>query len=267
MSNQDFCSNPDLINQQDPTVSEEYVPYTEDLEEEEPIVLEVYNHDLTLEENFPPGKVSKYICIKVHKNGEMLVMDDNYYESPLTGADKFILRADEYSQFDTYMVDYDTIFGTRFLRFMQYNDVFDCQERVFFEALLIKFKKSDFKNFYWSKTKIKDELGIKPDKAESIIKRFKKMGFLKTALIKSMDEVKKRPQQVTYFTLDAKKVIEILPSLYKEDAEYNFPLHRDIIKYLTPALKKENPKGKKYYNKGGEQPPSLQSTSLSNRMQ
>lgn len=267
MSNQDFWNNPDLINKQGKPVPEEYISYTEDLEEEEPIVLEVYNHDLTLEENFPPGKVSKYICIEVHKNGEMLLMDDNYYESPLTGADKFILKADEYSMFDTYMVDYDTIFGTRFLRFMQYNDVFDCQERVFFEALLIKFKKSDFKNFYWSKTKIKDELGIKPDKADSIIKRFKEMGFLKTELIKTMDEAKKRPQQVTYFTLDAKKVIEILPSLYKEEAEYNFPLHRDIRKYLTPALKKENAKMKKYHNKGGEQASSLPFTSLSNRMQ
>ena len=65
MNNPDFWSNHDLINQQGHPVPEEYVPYTNDLEEEEPIVLDVYNHSLTLEENFQHGKVSKYICVGI----------------------------------------------------------------------------------------------------------------------------------------------------------------------------------------------------------
>jgi len=211
--------------------------HSEDLEESFQ-ELKLYNHDISFEENFQQDNTSKYILIKVNPSGSM---DVNNVLSP---NDKIVVNMRDYDQFnfDMYFVDYDTIFGTRFLTFIKYDsNFFVCDERVFFEALLIKYKKSSFTSFYWSKERIFKELGIKKDRAEKIISRFKELGII--SVEKKTRSFEGKPQQVNYFFLHPEKVIELLPKIFAdENEEWVFPLHRDIKKYLKPGLRKKTGK-------------------------
>lgn len=201
--------------------------------------VKLYNHDISFEENFQQNNTPKYILIEVNSAGNMQI------NNVLSPSDKIVVNMRDFEQFnfDRYFVDYDTIFGTRFLNFMQYDsNFFVCDERVFFEALLIKYKKSNFTSFYWSKEKIFKELGIKKDRAEKIISRFKEMGIISVENKKTKSSEGK-PQQVNYFFLHPEIVIEILPKVFgDEEEERIFPSHRDIQKYLKPGLRKK--KGK-----------------------
>lgn len=212
--------------------------YSEDFEESFKEI-QLYNHDISFEENFQQDNTPKYILIEINSIGEMQV------NNVLSPNDKIVVNMKDFEQFnfERYFVDYDTIFGTRLLNFMQYDSsFFVCDERVFFEALLIKYKKSNFTSFYWSKEKIFKELGIKKDRAEKIISRFKELGIISVENKRSISS-EGRPQQVNYFFLHPEKVIEILPKVFgDEEEERIFPGHRDIQKYLKPGLRKK--KGK-----------------------
>lgn len=201
--------------------------------------VKLYNHDISFEENFQQNNTPKYILIEVNSEGNMQV------NNRLSPSDKIVVNMRDFHEFnfDRYFVDYDTIFGTRLLNFMQYDsNFFVCDERVFFEALIIKYKKSNFTSFYWSKEKIFKELGIKKDRAEKIISRFKELGIISVENKKTKSSEGK-PQQVNYFFLHPERVIEILPKVFRdEEDERIFPGHRDIQKYLKPGLRKK--KGK-----------------------
>ncbi|WP_312900567.1 hypothetical protein [Chryseobacterium taichungense] len=212
--------------------------HSEDFEESFQEV-KLYNHDISFEGNFQQDNTPKYILIEVNSAGNMQV------NNVLSPSDKIVVNMKDFEQFnfDRYFVDYDTIFGTRFLNFMQYDsNFFVCDERVFFEALLIKYKKSKFTSFYWSKEKIFKELGIKKDRAEKIISRFKELGIISVENKRTRTSEGK-PQQVNYFFLHPERVIEILPKVFGDaEEERIFPGHRDIQKYLKPGLRKK--KGK-----------------------
>lgn len=223
----------------DKTSSNQIRQYLEEegLDEDSLKLLEIYNHEISLEENYERSEDLKYILIQVSRNGSLDVMSNNS-DPILSPSDKFMVRMDQFEDygFDTWMVDYDTIFGTRFSTFMKYDsNFFLCDERVFFEALLIKYKKSDYKTFYWSKQRIYDEIGVKKDRADAIIKRFTELGFLTTENRSRQHEGK--PQQVTYFFLHPTKVIELLPKIFLKTAEFNYDTHRDVMNYLKPGLK------------------------------
>lgn len=214
--------------------------------EEDENVFDLYDHELTVEENFNKSSKRKLICYEVSKSGDIVLMDNEMYDTVLGTGDRFVLNTDGQMGFDRIMVDYDSIFGIRFLKFMQYNsDFFDCQERVLFEALIIKYRKNNFRPFYLSKAKLKDELGIKPDKSTTILKRFVELGILNQKLEKTYDTKNKRPQQVNYFSINCKAVLELVPSIYKESADHIFPNHKDFKKYLAPGMpKSEAPKNR-----------------------
>jgi len=218
--------------------------YSEDFEERSEKI-ELYNHDITLEENFQENNNPKYILVKVTEDGSMAVENNT---PSLTPFDKIVVNMNvyDYSAFENYMIDYDTIFGTRLLTFMKYDsNFFVCDERVFFEALLIKYKKSDFTSFYWSKEKIFKEVGIKKDRSEKIISRFKELEII--SVEKKTRTFEGKPQQVNYFFLHPEKVIELLPKMFGEEDEENFifPGHRDIQKYLKPGLEKKTGRKRK----------------------
>ena len=215
----------------------------EGLEESSLYEIELYDQEISFLENFQQSDNPKYILIKVIPNGDMVIMDGNIYNLPLTPFDKIVVRRDQFEdyQFDSYMVDSDTIFGTRFLNFMQYDsNFFLCDERVLFEALIIKYRKSGFKTFYWSKAKIYDEIGVKKDRAEKIIKRFIELQIL--TVEKRTRQYEGKPQQVNYFFLNPSKIIELLPKIYLETAETICGNHREIVKYLKQGLKKSSKK-------------------------
>ncbi|MEG2309139.1 hypothetical protein [Chryseobacterium sp.] len=207
--------------------------------------IKLYNHNISLEENFEKSKNPKYVLIEVNQHGCMSV-DDDIINTVLSPNDKIVANIDDFHRytFEKCLVDYDSIFGVRLLTFMKYDSNFmSCDERVFFEALIIKYKKSDFTTFYWSKERIFTELGIKKDRAEKIITRFKELGII--SVEKKTRSFEGKPQQVNYFFLHPEKIIELLPKIFGEEDEedFIFPGHRDIKKYLRPGLEKK--KGKK----------------------
>lgn len=201
----------------------------------------LYDHTLTKEENFADSD-EKYVLFKVDKDGEFGVCDkNNVIPSPQAKCVVNLSTIEDYTEELTFMpVAYNSFMGVEVLSFMKYNpNFFTCDERVFFITLLVKFKSFDFKSFYWSKESMFQEIGIKKDRANKIINKFKQLGILSTKLVKS--QIDGRPMQITYFDIDASKVIDLLPQILvstEDDDGHNYTLP-DIEKYLKPAIKKE----------------------------
>lgn len=202
------------------------------LSEQEPHFKEihVYNSCIPRDENFEDGISPKYFLTAVHSSGIMSVEEKI--------PDKFSKVVYDLNQIEEYgsspeimIVDYDTIFGLRLTSFIQYNSkFFSCDERVFFEALLIKYKAFGFKPFYWSKEIIFQELGIKKDRATKIINKMNALEILTTEVRKSV--VNNRPQQITYFIINKSKIMELASEIYKEREDDNIMLN-DLKKYLN----------------------------------
>lgn len=204
--------------------------------ENEDMNLELYDNELTFEENFEDGSDVKYIPLPIYKNNT----DENTdYTRLLYAGGKVIMNRkkimDDYSEgFNYIVVDYDSIHGLRLRSFQRFEStMFSCEERVFFETLLIKFKSFHYKAFFYSLSEIQREVGIKKDKAKSIVKKFVDMGFLKTDLRKS--KVNGKPCQITYYEIDAKKVIELVPQIYAES--YHEFVTEQLTEYFKPILK------------------------------
>lgn len=204
----------------------------EELNEQEPFLKEihVYNSCISRDENFEDGISPKYFLTAVHSSGIMSVEEKI--------PDQFSKVVYDLNQIEEYgsspemmIVDYDTIFGLRLTSFLKYNsNFFSCDERVFFEALLIKYKAFGFKPFYWSKEIIFQELGIKKDRATKIINKMNALEILTTEVRKSV--VNNRPQQITYFIINKSKIMELASEIYKEREDDNIMLN-DLKKYLN----------------------------------
>jgi hypothetical protein len=219
-------------------LQEPFQDYEEEPEELEELI-DVPLYDLTLdsEENFQDGIETKYILLPVNKDG---VVNETSFTPLLNAGGKILMSNDTHRQnmdyvTDFFVVDYNTMFGLRLLVFQKYNSkFFSCDERIFFETLLIKLHGFHFKPFFMSYTTIFNELGIKKDRAITISIKFHKLGFLKTEI--KTKSIEGRPSQVTFYYLDTDKIIELLPQIYIQ--EHFKDIDRDIKKYLEPALKK-----------------------------
>jgi len=219
-------------------LQEPFQDYGEEPEELEELI-DVPLYDLTLdsEENFEDGIETKYVLLPVNKDG---VVNETNFTPLLNAGGKIIMSNDKLRQnmdyvTDFFVVDYNTMFGLRLLVFQKYNSkYFSCDERVFFETLLIKFHAFRFKPFYISYPTIFNELGIKKDRAITISRKFQRLGFLETEIKTKL--IDGRPSQVTYYHLDTDKILELLPKIHIE--EHFEDIDRDIKKYLEPALKK-----------------------------
>lgn len=211
--------------------------YEEEDEFEETIEVQLYDMSLNSEENFKDGVKTKYLLLPVTENG----FEDCKSFTPLLHAGgKIILNKDKARQNmdyigDTFVIDYNSMFGVRLLNFQKYNSTFfSCDERVFFETLIIKFHAFDFKPFFISYNEIFRELGIKKDRVHSISKKFQNLGFLKTKIVTRY--IEKGPSQITYYFLNVDKIMELIPQIYIGDNSRE--MDNDIKKYLEPALKK-----------------------------
>lgn len=203
--------------------------------------ISLYDHTLTKEENFADDN-EKFVLFRVTKDGEFGVADkENIIPNPLAKCVVNLSVIEDVVEEFTFMpVAYNSFMGVEVLNFMKYNsNFFTCDERVFFITLLVKYKCFDFKPFYWSKEKMFQEIGVKKDRANKIINKFKELGFLSTDLVKA--KIDGRPMQVTYFDIDGGKVIDLLPQILhsNEDEDGNIYTQPDIEKYLKPSIKKE----------------------------
>lgn len=232
------------------TNAEEYYNYSDKLENEydecddeneiiENEIVVLYDLSLTLGENFQDGIKTKYILLPI--NAEGFLMSETY--TPLLNAGaKIVMDSEKFSNnkdilMDFFVLDYDTMFGIRLLTFQKYNsDFFSCDERVFFETLLIKFHYFNFRPFFISYPTIQKELGIKKDRLVTIAKKFEKLGFLTKEIKTSI--IDKRPSQVTYYFLDTNRILELLPQIYNRDNLDD--IEKDLKKYLQPAFNKKD---------------------------
>jgi hypothetical protein len=209
--------------------------FKENEELDESMDIQLYDMSLTSEQNFQNGEKTKYILLPINSEG---IEKGPSFTPLLNAGGKIILNKEKAQQNmdyigDTFVVDYDSMFGVRLLSFQKYNsDFFSCDERVFFETLIIKYHRFGFKSFFLSYNVILKELGIKKDRMISI--KFQNLAFLKTEIITKL--IEGRPSQVTYYTLDANKIVELLPLIYI--ADHLEVIDKDIKKYLEPALKK-----------------------------
>jgi hypothetical protein len=200
--------------------------------------IKFYDESKQFDENFEDGSNVKYVLLPIFKDKNQ---EDKNYSKLLNAGSKVLLNRkkvmDKFSEgLNYFVVDYDPIFGLRLLSFEKYNsNFFSCEERVLFETLIIKFHLFKYNEFFYSYEVIRRELGIKKDRARTIIKKFISLGFLscqvKTASIED------RPSQISYYNINANKVIELIPQIYisahQEKAE------EELTAYLEPAIKKQ----------------------------
>ncbi len=192
--------------------------------------IELYDPCKTLDENFEDDFQNKYLLISVNKNGSMGI--ENKIPDQFSKVVVDINKIEEFDLPEFAVIDYDTIFGLRLTSFINYNsDFFTCDERVFFEALLIKYKCFGYKPFHWSREVIWKELGIKKDRVNRIIRKFSdELNILYPKVIKTT--IDGRPRQVTYFGLNAKKILELFPKIYL-DKENEVLKETELEKYLN----------------------------------
>ncbi|WP_336126833.1 hypothetical protein [Mesoflavibacter sp. CH_XMU1422-2] len=197
---------------------------------------DIYNPDLVFSDNFTDER-DKYLVLKIafHDDSIKNLIPDQFSKC-LSTPQK--LNSSNISYLRTLVHDYDTIFGTRYPNFRNYNPrFFSCEERVLFETLIIKFKQEGFKTFRWEKSKIGYELGIKRGKRNTIINRFKNLGIIKSAISKSCKAEKGRNANSYFFNLDCSRILELIPEIF---SEYNRKeVEHDLYKYLAPAFKKD----------------------------
>ncbi|WP_298342202.1 hypothetical protein [uncultured Algibacter sp.] len=210
---------------------------TDESEKEEFFEVPIYDFEKTKEENLRTG--TKYLLVPISSDGFGEVKN----EQLLSEFSKIILKQDELFECDSIgenlvVVDYATMFGLRLNRFKNYNsDLFKCDERVLFEFLVMKNRYFGFVPFFLSFPTINREMGIRKDRAVSIIKKFKRLGFLSSEI--KTELINCQPRQITYYTLYTDKIIDLIPEIYL-DEETEWDIKHDILKYLEPDSRAKN---------------------------
>lgn len=206
-------------------------------EEIELVEIKLYDFDITVNENLSKNSES-YILLKVDSN-KISVIDSLHPLPDLSSKCLVsIKRLRRQERMYLLVFDYDTIFGTRYPEFKCYNhSFFSCDERVFFEVLLIKYKAEGFKRFNWDLSKIQYELGIKRKRLDKIIYKFYTLGIITQKFTTSEGKkIRKSPfQRGTCFNLSPLRIKDLLPSIFADFAIDK--VRSDIEKYLKPALK------------------------------
>ena len=192
---------------------------------------DLYDYSKIFSKNVEDGR-DKYLVLKISVNSNQIgpyIPDD--FAICLSTPSKLM----EIQELEFLIHDYDTIFGIRYPRFRNYDPhFFSCEERVLFEVLLIKFKNNQFKMFRWEKSKIGYELGINRGRRDTIIKKFKSLGIIKSAVAKSCKGKNGRNANSYFFNLDCNRILELLPEIFS-DFNKEEVLH-DLKKYLHPAF-------------------------------
>ena len=193
------------------------------------VEIPVFNPEIDFEENFNTGP--KYLVLPIDNN------EFGYYQNRklIAPGTKIIsgtidFEAFIYSEQLSIIVDYASMFGVRLNRFMLYNpNYFNCDERVFFESLVMKYRYFKFKPFYLSYKTIFNELGIKKDRAVSIRRKFENIGILKSEIVTS--SINGKPSQITYYELNLDLILNLLLKIYKDEDDI-YDCKNDVEKYL-----------------------------------
>jgi hypothetical protein len=193
--------------------------------------ISLFDFEKTYEENIEDG-IPKYILLRV---SNFLSIERNVPTPSSKVLVDFEIWKEQYFEDEMIPIDYDSHFGLRLLAFQNYNsDFFNCDERVMFEALIIKFRAFGFKSFYWSKAVIWKEVGIKKSRASKIISYFEELGIISTQVKTTYD--KGRPLQTTYFYLDCNRILKLAPNIYSPDNLGD--TIQGLEDYLKPRIKK-----------------------------
>lgn len=199
--------------------------------------IELYDNQKSFDENFEKGSSKKYVLIEIDKNKKFSIANvASVIPDPQSKCIIDIEKVEDFSELQFIPIDYDTFFGLRLLSFEKYKSTFFvCDERVVFEAFLIKYHSFGLKAFYWSFNKIFEEVGIKKDRATKIIEKFIKLGIVSKKLIKT--QIDKRPMQINYYDLNIDRIIELVPEIYQESD--NIDIEANIREYLTRVAVKK----------------------------
>ena len=210
---------------------EENEDFLDDELDQEYQEISLFDFEKTYEENMEEGR-PKYILLSVHKSLSIERKIPTPSSRVLVNME---IWRDQYFNDEFIPIDYESHFGLRLLAFQNYNsDFFTCDERVIFETLIIKFRSFGFKPFYWSRSVIWNEVGIKRSRATKILSKFEKLGIISTQ-VKSIYD-KGRPMQATYFYLNCSKILKLAPSIYSEKNIGD--TIQGLEDYLKPRLKK-----------------------------
>lgn len=193
--------------------------------------IELYDRKKTFKANFKEVN-EKHIVFKISKNDDVIdiIPDLNSFivTKPSEIRDKMGLMS--------LIVDYHSHFGLRYNMFKRYNPkFFTCDERIFFEGLLVKFKNADFREFEWAKDKIFYELGIKRSRLDSIIKKFKDLGIINYTTVYAL-KTNTRKNKALFFNVNPIKIMELAPKIYFYKYTY-FESVKSLRKFLSPVLK------------------------------
>jgi hypothetical protein len=196
----------------------------------------LYDPDKSKEENFEEKR--NYLLMKITEDS-LAVEDPKRIFRPDT---KYFTTSEDIFTGD---VGLDAIFidthensahAVYLKNFKKYTSFFGCEERVFFEALLVKHKAFGG-GFTFSIPQCEKELGIKRSKRETIVERFIKLGIIETGQAAIPAEQMKT---ITQFKVNVKKVVELIPEIYDEEVANLTEIARDIEqRYLEPAPKKQ----------------------------
>lgn len=196
----------------------------------------LYDHNKTKEENFDEGR--HYALLKITKDNihvedpkKIFDPDTNY----LTKSDEVF--TDEVALDVLYMDTYENSAHAVILKnFIRYSSFFGCEERVFFEALLVKHKAFEGE-FTFSIPQCEKELGIKRSKRETIVERFIELGIIETGQAGiPYDQMR----TITQFKVNIPKVIELIPKIYDEAKVPLVEIERDIEQKYLDVRRKED---------------------------
>lgn len=196
-------------------------------------IIKLYNPSLSFKDNFSVDKDDKHLVFRISKNSNFIGLIPDNSSVILTDLSK--IRDQMYLR--SIIMDYYSLFGLRYNMFKRYDpNFFECDERIFFEALLINYKKADFRKFEWAKSKIFYELGIKRTRLETIIRKFKRLGIINNTVVHSLKmKPGSRKNKASFFVLNPEVIIGLIPSIY-----FRFEMasaKEALIRFLTPAIK------------------------------
>lgn len=117
----------------------------------------------------------------------------------------------------------DPLMSLNLLKFAAYKHNVDCQKRVLFEALLIKFMQAKG-SFAFTIPQVKKELGIDRSAGNTIIDSFRESGFL----YKFTNKVEGYPKPLRHFDIHPEKLPQLAEELMTSSKEF--------IKRIMPVL-------------------------------
>ena len=192
--------------------------------------IEIYDWSKTFKQNFEEIN-ERHLVFRISR-------EDNIIELIPDSSTVIITKpagVKDHKYLSSLITDYYSLFGLRYNMFKRYNPrFFTCDERIFFEGLLIKFRKSDFKKFEWAKDKILYELGIKRSRLNTIISNFEKLGIIDHAVVHSI-KTKTKKNKASFFVVNPERIMELTNEIY-----FKFEISQAQLamsQFLKPALK------------------------------